>query len=137
MEEEKVSVPTVVIHIRLQKYSTSKEKQSVTHQYLVTTSRHLALIPGDMEVVIVFKVCIYWIQQIIMWDTIVLIKLLKHWYNNLILGLQHGPGHHYRHRRRNSWTVTRKPSQVFIFKHWVSVCQKKLSLIKWKFYLLR
>lgn len=56
MEEEKVSVPTVVIQIRLQKYSTSKEKQSVTHQYLVTTSRHLALIPGDMEVVIVFKV---------------------------------------------------------------------------------
>lgn len=28
-------------------------------------------------------------------------------------GLQHGPGHHYRHRRRNSWTVTRKPSQVY------------------------
>merc|ERR1712088_855662 len=22
-----------------------------------------------------------------------------------------GHGHHYRHRRRNSWTVTRKPSQ--------------------------
>ena len=59
MEEEKVLVPTVVIHIRLQKYSTSKEKQSVTHPYLVTTSRHLALIPGDMEVVTVFKVCIY------------------------------------------------------------------------------
>ena len=33
-------------------------------------------------------------------------------YLTLILGLQHGPGHHYRHRRRNSWTVTRKPSQV-------------------------
>ena len=32
--------------------------------------------------------------------------------NNDNLGLQHGPGHHYRHRRRNSWTVTRKPSQV-------------------------
>ena len=23
----------------------------------------------------------------------------------------HGPNHHNRHRRRNSWTVTRKPSQ--------------------------
>ena len=59
MEEEKVSVQTVAIHIRLQKYSTSKEKPNDMHQYLVTISRHLALIPGAMEVVIVFKVRMY------------------------------------------------------------------------------
>merc|ERR1712223_1835793 len=35
----------------------------------------------------------------------------RHGGRHCVQGLQHGPGHHYRHRRRNSWTVTRKPSQ--------------------------